>query len=77
MNHLIAGILDKVAAMTVFLNPAENSYHRFGNGKAPKYISHSARTVHSLSEFLLLSANTVVLSFVHLIHPQILIWYSP
>ncbi len=41
MNHLIAGILDKVAAMTVFLNPAESSYHRFGNGKAPKYISWS------------------------------------
>jgi len=42
MNYLIAGILDKISDMTVFLNPTENSYHRFGNNKAPKYISWSS-----------------------------------
>lgn len=41
MNNLIAGILDKISDMTLFLNPSENSYERFGNNKAPKYISWS------------------------------------
>ena len=41
MNYSIAGILDKVADMTVFLNSTESSYHRFGSNKAPKYISWS------------------------------------
>ena len=38
---MIAGILDKVSDMTVFLNPSEDSYERLGNNKAPKYISWS------------------------------------
>lgn len=42
MNYLIAGILDKVEDMTIFLNPTENSYQRFGINKAPKYISWSS-----------------------------------
>ena len=41
INYLIAGILDKIADMTVFLNSTESSYHRFGSSKAPKYISWS------------------------------------
>lgn len=41
MKDLIAGILDKVCDMTVFLNPCETSYDRFGSHKAPKYISWS------------------------------------
>ena len=41
INYLIAGILDKIADMTVFLNPTESSYRRFGSNKAPKYISWS------------------------------------
>lgn len=40
-DSMIAGILDKVRDMTVFLNPTENSYHRFGSNKAPEYISWS------------------------------------
>ena len=40
--YMIAGILDKVAEMTVFLNPTENSYKRFGKKKAPRYISWSS-----------------------------------
>ena len=42
MNFMIAGILAKVAEMTVFLNPLESSYQRFGMNKAPRYISWSS-----------------------------------
>ncbi len=42
MDFMIAGILAKVAEMTIFLNPLESSYQRFGNNKAPKYISWSS-----------------------------------
>lgn len=41
MNFMIAGILDKISDMTVFLNPTENSYQRFGSNKAPRYITWS------------------------------------
>ncbi len=43
MGHMIAGILEKISDMTVFLNPAENSYARFGASKAPRYISWSSQ----------------------------------
>lgn len=42
MNSMIAGILDKASEMTLFLNPLENSYERFGQDKAPRYISWSS-----------------------------------
>lgn len=42
MNFMIAGILDKIADMTIFLNPLESSYQRFGSNKAPRYISWSS-----------------------------------
>ena len=42
MKYLIAGVLDKVTDMTVFLNSTESSYRRFGSNKAPKYISWSS-----------------------------------
>ena len=42
MNFMIAGILAKVAEMTIFLNPLESSYQRFGSNKAPRYISWSS-----------------------------------
>lgn len=41
LPHMIAGILDKVSDMTLFLNPEKGSYQRFGSIKAPKYISWS------------------------------------
>ncbi len=41
LSHVIAGILDKAAEITAFLNPCENSYDRLGNDKAPAYISWS------------------------------------
>ncbi len=39
---VMAGVLEKIAAMTAFLNPTEESYSRFGSDKAPKYISWSS-----------------------------------
>ncbi len=42
MNHMMAGILDHVADMTLFLNPTEQSYHRLGSHKAPKFVSWSS-----------------------------------
>ena len=41
MNNVIAGILAKSRDMALFLNPTEASYWRFGQNKAPKYISWS------------------------------------
>lgn len=42
LPFMIAGVLDKTAEMTAFLNPSKNSYLRFGKDKAPKYISWSS-----------------------------------
>ena len=42
MDYMIAGILDKISDMTVFLNPTSDSYKRFGCNKAPRYISWSS-----------------------------------
>ena len=41
LDHMIAGILDRIAEMTVFLNPQPQSYQRLGRDKAPQYISWS------------------------------------
>ena len=41
MISIIAGILDKISEMTIFLNPLPDSYKRFGISKAPGYISWS------------------------------------
>lgn len=41
MPQVIAGILAHISAMTVFLNPGEDSYRRLGEHKAPRYISWS------------------------------------
>lgn len=41
-RHMIAGILENVRPMTVFLNPTEKSYRRLGRNKAPGYITWSA-----------------------------------
>lgn len=41
LPHLIAGMLEHIADMTAFLNPVKDSYQRFGNNKAPGYISWS------------------------------------
>ena len=40
-NHMIAGILENIRAMTAFLNPCPDSYKRLGKNKAPMYVSWS------------------------------------
>ena len=42
LPNIIAGILHFIPEMTAFLNPREDSYARFGQNKAPAYISWSA-----------------------------------
>lgn len=39
--QFMTGILEHISAMTLFLNPSEQSYLRLGTHKAPKYISWS------------------------------------
>jgi glutamine synthetase len=41
VKSFIAGILEKVPEITLFLNPLCNSYERFGHFEAPKYVSWS------------------------------------
>lgn len=42
MPQVISGILEHICDMTAFLNPAAESYRRFGSNKAPQYISWSS-----------------------------------
>ena len=42
LPHMIAGILEYVPDVTVFLNPTEASYARLGRDKAPQYVSWSS-----------------------------------
>ncbi len=39
--HLVAGLMDRIPAMTLFLNPTENSYERLGRDKAPGFVAWS------------------------------------
>ena len=39
---MIAGILEKITEITLFLNPCEESYRRLGHDKAPRYVTWSA-----------------------------------
>lgn len=41
LTQVLAGIMEYIEQITVFLNPIENSYERFGVDKAPRYISWS------------------------------------
>lgn len=41
LSSMLAGIMKYIREMTVFLNPTEESYRRFGKDKAPKYVSWS------------------------------------
>ncbi|MFR6640478.1 MAG: hypothetical protein ACLUSP_03330 [Christensenellales bacterium] len=42
-TYAIAGIMNRIAEITAFLNPVDNSYERLGNRKAPRFISWSAQ----------------------------------
>ena len=41
LPQMLAGIMEYIQELTVFLNPVKESYLRFGQSKAPKYISWS------------------------------------
>ncbi len=41
--HFIAGIMNRIREITLFLNPITNSYSRLGTFEAPKYITWSAQ----------------------------------
>lgn len=45
---VIAGIINRIKDMTVFLNPTVNSYKRFGMFKVPEYISWSTKNLAQL-----------------------------
>ncbi len=42
LRRMIAGVLQKAAASTLFFNPSDESYARLGQMKAPRYVSWSA-----------------------------------
>lgn len=42
LTGAVAGVLDKIVPMTVFLNPTADSYGRLGQMKAPGYVSWSS-----------------------------------
>lgn len=42
LPQMLAGIMKHIQELTLFLNPVEQSYSRFGRSKAPKYISWSS-----------------------------------
>lgn len=42
LPNIIAGILERIREMTLFLNPCANSYERLGINKAPAYVSWSS-----------------------------------
>ena len=47
-RYAAAGILDKIREITLFLNPSENSYRRFGTNTAPDRINWTAEGETSL-----------------------------
>lgn len=48
MMPFMAGILNRIEEMTLFLNPTKNSYKRLGKDKAPQYISWSYQNRNQL-----------------------------
>ena len=42
LTHVIAGIMENISGMTLFLDPDERSYERLGSCCAPKYITWSS-----------------------------------
>ena len=42
LPYVIAGMMEHISDMTLFLNPCENSYDRLGKNKAPRYITWSS-----------------------------------
>ena len=47
-KQFIAGVLRRTGEMTLLLNPLTNSYARFGQHQAPKYVSWSVQNRQQL-----------------------------
>ena len=59
---VMAGILEKCAEITLFLNPCEESYRRLGHDKAPRYVTWSDE--NRLPQFFKASAVLVVAALI-------------
>ncbi len=57
-NYFIAGIMDKIKEITLFLNTNNNSYERFGKFEAPMYISWSKQNRSQLIRIPVASGET-------------------
>lgn len=51
-ESFVAGILNRIKEITVFLNPITNSYNRFGAFEAPKYITWSYQNFSPLIKII-------------------------
>jgi glutamine synthetase len=58
-RHFIAGILNRISEITLFLNSLTNSYARFGSFEAPAYISWSDTSRFQLISFPVTDAKSV------------------
>ena len=59
-QYFIAGILKYISEMTVFLNRTEDSYLRFGDFRAPKYITWSPQNRSQLIRIPSVSADEMI-----------------
>ncbi len=57
-EYFIAGIIDKIKEITLFLNTNNNSYERFGKFEAPKYISWSKQNRSQLIRLPIANSKT-------------------
>lgn len=51
-EYFIAGIMNRIREITAILNPTRNSYKRFGEFEAPKYITWSKQNCYGLIRLL-------------------------
>ncbi len=56
-KYFIAGIIDKIKEITLFLNTNNNSYERFGKFEAPRYISWSQQNRSQLIRLPIANSN--------------------
>ena len=48
MRNFLAGIMNRIKDMTLFLNPTPNSYDRFNYATSPKYIGWAEQKLHQV-----------------------------
>ncbi len=57
-KHFIAGVMDKIKEITLFLNTNNNSYERLGKFEAPRYVSWSRQNRSQLIRLPIASGET-------------------